>query len=47
MNISGNIPYVLAKIVDGLMSEWKVLQVLDEIDWKHSVSPEATWVPGG
>lgn len=47
MNISGSIPYVLAKIVDGLMSEWKNLQVIDEIDWKHRVSLKGTWVPGG
>ena len=46
MEISGRIPDALAKIVHGLISLWKVLQVIIKIDGEHKGSPEGnigTW----
>ena len=38
MKITGHIPCALAKIVDGLMLEWKNLQVIDKVDGKKQGS---------
>ena len=37
----------MAKIGNGLMPEWKDLQVIDKVDVKIRVPPEGTWVAGG
>ena len=39
--------YGLAKAVDGLMPEWKFLQVTDKVDVKNRVPPKSTTVSGG
>ena len=44
MIVIGNIPDTLAKLVHGLMSDWKVLQVIANTDGKHRDAPERTWV---
>ena len=43
--INRYIPDPLVKAVDGLMSEWKDLQVIDKIDVKNMVPPEEARVP--
>ena len=40
MKIIGNIPGAQAKVVDGPMSERKVLQMIDKTDGKQRVAPE-------
>ena len=40
MKIVGHIPYVLAKVNDRLMSEWKDLQVVNKVDGKNRVPSE-------
>ena len=47
MKIIGHIPDALAKLVHGVMSEWKILQMIDKIDEKHKIAPEGTCMPGG
>lgn len=48
MKIIWHIPDALAKVVDGMMSERKVLQVIDKIDnKKQRTAPEGTWVSAG
>ena len=34
----------MVKVMQGLMSEWKVHQVVKKIDGKHRGAPEETWV---
>ena len=43
----GRTPDTLAKVIDGLTSEWKALQMIDKTDRKDRVAPEGTWVHGG
>ena len=38
------IPDTLAKLVHGLMAEWKDHQVIANNDGKHRGTPEGTWV---
>ena len=47
MNLTGHIPDALAKLVHGLMSEWKVLQVIVKTTWKHRCALKGTWVHDG
>ena len=47
INITGNIPDTLAKIVHGVMSEWMVLQVRAKTDAKHNGAAERAWVSIG
>ena len=47
MKVIMHTPDTLAKVVHGLMSEWKVFQVIATIDGKHIGAPEETWVPVG
>ena len=35
-----HIPDALAKVIDGLISEWKDLQMTDKVDVKNTVPPE-------
>ena len=46
MKVSGHISDTLAKVVKELMSGWKVLHAIANIDWKYGGSPEGTWVLG-
>ena len=36
----------LAKVINGLISEYKILQVTAESDGEHRVLPKETWVYG-
>ena len=47
MKISGSISDALAKVVDGLVSNWKDFQVIGEVDEKIRVPLERTKVPSG
>ena len=47
MKIIRQISDALAKVVDGLMSGWKAIQVIIKTDTKHRIAPEETWVSGG
>ena len=47
MKCTRQIPDSMAKVTHGLMSEWKVLQLIVKIEVKHRSAPEGTWVPIG
>ena len=47
MKITRRILDALTNTIYGLMSRWKVLQVIIKIDGKHQGGPEETWVAGG
>ena len=42
MKVIRHIPDALGKIVHGLMSEWKIYQVIAKIDGKHRGAAERT-----
>lgn len=44
MKVIRHIPDALGKIVHGLMSEWKIYQVIAKIDGKRRGAAERTWV---
>ena len=43
--VIGDISYTLAKVVHGLMVEWKFQQVIAKNDGKYRGTAEGTWVP--
>ena len=42
MKVLRHISATISKAVHGVMSEWKVLQVISKIDGKHGRAPEGT-----
>lgn len=40
--VVGHFPDALARVVHGLMSDWKLLLVLVIINWKQKDAPEKT-----
>lgn len=45
MKIIEHIPDALVKVVHGIVLDWKVLQVMGNIDEKHWGTPEGKWIP--
>ena len=46
MKIVGHIFDALAKVVYGLILEWKVLQMIGRVDWKLRVALKGTLMSG-
>ena len=46
MKVATHILVALAKVIHGLMSECKVLQVKRKINWQNKEVPEVTWMSG-
>ena len=43
--VIGHMPDALTKVVHGLMSEWKLLQVKVKTDGQQRDAPEGAWMP--
>ena len=47
MKVIRHFPDTIAKVVHGMMSEWKVLPLIVKIDRKHRGAGKGPWVPVG
>ena len=47
MKVKRHFPDTIAKVVHGMMSEWKVLPFIVKIDRKHRGAGKGPWVPVG